>query len=67
MATLFYPFTRTTFAILYFKFHNIAVIALCCLLFTFDLHCSVFKVLLPVSFKTRSKYLMLRYFDLILN
>ena len=51
----------------YFKFHNIAVIALCCLLFTFDLHCSVFKVLLPVSFKTRSKYLMFRYFDPILN
>ena len=41
---LFYPFTRTTFAIL-FKSSTTFAFALCCLLrITFNLHCSVFKV-----------------------
>ena len=44
LATLFYPFTRTAFAIL-FKSSTTFAFALCCLLrITFNLHCSVFKV-----------------------
>ena len=46
LATLFYPFQSST----------ICVCPLLLASHTFNLHCSVFKVQLPASFKTRLKY-----------